>query len=582
MLKIRIALLLLLASCFAGQSVASTFFFPSTNPTYVTGDVPKWLRNGHGQDGYLTVTSEVVPASSCVPLSNHGFWGGEKTQLVLSITTHGFRKNLDNKEIPIATFDGRDNGTECASLSTLPIDVVPFSLLGNFSAFNPGELFLVVNVKSSSGSNQDFIGSAKLLLGAAAMVATGGTATAVGGIAATVDNPVLSEAQTRTNTLLNGMVNAKSRISLSWPKLRSGIQTIEIPVYRAESSLGSTLEKQITKLQTEKGGEKTVLFTVKLTFTYIDTLFEPATGTAGSPNPDIISSSSVLNLQMMNSPYNFLQILNDVSPSLMQSISTAQGRDLTNACGMGFEKLKKTGLSNLDMALVMKSFIDESRRGSGWYNDPALVSSCFEQEPAVQATLEKIYGPSMPEFVVGDIQNGVGRPYRNWRKVIGPTLTGFRKALLAREERANALIDFNGKHDIKVSFSPEIQAWQSALDVAGSYPGIEKLAGRNIRTIGCFIYKDTDNLNANSPGAYYIQEDVDGSFWLDRAKLSPGDSGRIQSLDVSALTLDWQKYFASYSYPGGECAGILSRLKNQMNPGGLTRLAQPDGQGKTP
>src|SRR5487761_2442816 len=150
---LKIALVLFLATCFSFQCFASTFFFPASNPKYTSGEAPAWLRNGHGKDGYVTITSEDIPVSSCVPLSNHTFWGGEKTQLVLSITTNGFKKNLDNSEIPIATFDGRDNGSECASLSTLPINIVPLALLGNFSAFNPGVLSLVLNVKSASNSS---------------------------------------------------------------------------------------------------------------------------------------------------------------------------------------------------------------------------------------------------------------------------------------------------------------------------------------------------------------------------------------------------------------------------------------------
>ncbi len=567
--------------CFSVQCVASTFFFPASNPIYISGDTPKWLRTGHGKDGYITITSEVIPASSCVPLSNHSFWGGEKTQLVLSVTTNGFKKSLNNNEIPIATFDGRDNGSECASLSTLPINVVTLALLGNFSPFNPGELSLVLNVKSSSNSNQDFIGSAKLLLGAAAMVVTGGTATAIGGMAATVANPVLTEAQTRTNTLLNEMVNAKTRISLSWPRLRSGLKTIEIPVYRADSSLGSSAENKILQLQTENKSEKTILFTVRLSFNYTNTLFDSESSGSGElPNPDSISTSNVLNFKVMNSPYNFLQILDNASPSLMQAISAAEGRDLTNACSNGFDKLNKIGLSNMDMALVMKSFIDESRKGADWYSNPALVKSCFAQEPGAQASLEKIYGNSEPAFVIGDVQNGVGKAYLDWKNIIGPVLSKFRKALIAKEDRASVLIRFNGKRDIKLSFSPEVQAWQAPADadssIANSYPGIEKLASQNIRTIGCFIYKNPDNLNANSPGAYYILEDTDESFWLNAIKLSSNDS--ILSLNVSELTSDWEHYFESYQYPGGDCAGILSRFKRlQINRGSLASAARPGG-----
>ncbi|MDO8208539.1 MAG: hypothetical protein Q7T38_12100 [Gallionella sp.] len=568
MFKIKSISVFFLAIGLSMHGFASTFFFPGTKPAYTAGEAPKWLHEGHGRDGYVTITSEVIPTSSCVPLSNHTFWGGEKTQLVLSMTTNGFKNNLDNGEIPIAAFDGRDNGSECASLSTLPINVVPLALLGSFSSFNPGELSLVLNVKSSSDSNQDFIGSAKLLLGAAAMVVSGGTATAIGGIAATVGNPVLSEAQTRTNTLMQGMVNGKTQIALTWPKLRNGVRTIEIPVYRAESSLGSTPDKKILQLQADNKTEKTVLFNVRLSFNYTNSLFDPAaSGTADLPNPDSISTAHVLNYQLMNSHHNFLQILNDSSPSLLQIMAVAEGRDLSNACSIVLDKLTKLGLSNIDTAIVMKSFIDESKGGAGWYSNPVMVKNCFAQVPGVQTFLEKIYGTSGPKFVIGDVQDGIGKPYRDWRDLIGPALSNFRKALLAKENREKVLIDSNGKRDINVSFSPEIQAWPAPSDTDPSkkdqYPGLAKLANNEIKTIGCFIYKDSDNLSINNPGAYFILEGSNENFWLGGVKLSPESAGRISSLNVSELTSDWRKHFESYSYPGGDCAGILSRFKGK-------------------
>src|SRR5487761_1975830 len=105
MVKVKQILALIFAVSATVESSASTFFFPEINPSINTLDAPKWLREGHGNDGYVTVTSEAIPTSSCVPLSNHSFWGGEKTQLVLSITTNGFQSKFDNNEIPIATFD---------------------------------------------------------------------------------------------------------------------------------------------------------------------------------------------------------------------------------------------------------------------------------------------------------------------------------------------------------------------------------------------------------------------------------------------------------------------------------------------
>ena len=565
-MKISTALLMILATILATllpmPGIASTFFFPANHPIYASGDVPKWLHDGHGHDGYVTVTTEVIPASSCVPLSNHSFWGGENTQLVLSVTTNGFTNKLNGKEIPIATFDGRDNGSQCATLSTLPINVVPLALLGTFSIFNPGELSLILNVKSASDSKQDFIGSAKFLLGAAAMVATGGSAAAIGGVASTVGNPVLSQAQSRTNNLMKDMVNSKTRITLNWPKLRSGMISIEIPVYRAESSLDSSANSKIAKLQTDDHAEKTMLFTVRFTFRYVSSLFDSAASDAnGIPNPDSIAASAVLNYRMLGSPYNFLQLLNDSSPSLLQAIATANGHNLTEACSIALGKLKTAGLSNIDKAIVMKSFIDEAKDGSAWYGNPALVKRCFSQAPEIQTLLEKLYGVPTPQFIIGDVQDGVGLPYQNWRKIIGPALSNFRDALTAKQDRINVLASLNGKHDIKVTFSPDMESWQAAAPSADDpYPGIGILANREIRTIGCFIYKDADNLSLHDPGAYFIMEDMSEHFWLNAVKLSP-DPYRILSLHISALSADWERYFESYNYPGGECAGILERYK---------------------
>ena len=98
---------------------------------------------------------------------------------------------------------------------------------------NPGNLNIVLNVKSSNDSNRDFVGSAKLLLGAAALVVSGGSATAIGWISTTVGSSVLSERQSRANKLLNGMVDAKVPLPLNWADIRSGINSVEIGVYRS-------------------------------------------------------------------------------------------------------------------------------------------------------------------------------------------------------------------------------------------------------------------------------------------------------------------------------------------------------------
>ncbi len=396
---IKSPLLACIAICVAAlpqSTLAASFFFPDMNPSFVKGDPPDWLHDGRGNDGYLTISSEVIPVSSCTQMASRSFWGSDKTQLVLSVVTQGFKGKLDKLEIPIATFDGREGGSECASLSTTPLSIVPMTVLGTYSIFNPGALSLVLNVRSSSDSNQDFIGSAKLLLGAAAIVATGGSAAAIGGISATVGNSVVGETQKKANSLLQGMVDAKVPVTFNWSELRKGIRAVEIQVYKADQSVGSLTDKQILQLQKDPKSEKQLLFTVKLEFQFFRSVFYPTVSNIeGLASRENLSSEYILNFQMPGSGQNFMQILNSSAPSLLQRIAKAEGPDLAKACSSGFTKLKTAGLDDVDSAIVMKSFIDEAKGSDAWYANPSLVKSCFSQVPSIQKNLELIYGPSV-------------------------------------------------------------------------------------------------------------------------------------------------------------------------------------------
>jgi hypothetical protein len=374
-------------------SNAAPFFFPDMNPSFVKGDSPEWLQEGRGNDGYLTITSEVIPVNTCTQMSSHSFWGSDKTQLVLSVVTYGFKSKLDKVEIPIATFDGRDSGSECSSLSTTPLQIVPITTLGAYSVFNPGNLSLVLNVRSSNDSNQDFVGSAKLVLGAAAMVATGGSAAAIGGISATVGNSVLGDTQKKANSLLQGMIDAKVPVTFSWSELRRGISAVQIPVYKVDQSVSSLTDKQIQQLQKDPKADKQLMFSVKLGFQYFRSIFYPTVeNIEGLASHENLSSDYILNFQAPGSSQNFMQLLNSSAPSLLQQVAKVEGADLTRACSTVLSKLKSAGLNDVDSAIVIKSFVDEAKGGADWYSNPALVKSCFSQALSIQSNLEKIYG----------------------------------------------------------------------------------------------------------------------------------------------------------------------------------------------
>ncbi|MFZ9615658.1 MAG: hypothetical protein ACO3AG_03195, partial [Fluviibacter sp.] len=368
-------------------SQASTFFFPEMHPTQTRTDPPSWLKDGSGGDGYVSITSEVVPVGSCARLASSNFWGSDKVQLVLSVTSNGFKSRMDQMDIPVATFDGRENGAECASLSTTPIQIVPLSVLGVRSLLNPGKLSLTINVRSAIDSNSDFVGSAKLLLGAATLVATGGTSALVGGATAVVGNSVLADTEARANKMMKGMTDARVPISLNWSDLRKGLHTIQIPVYRADQ-MGSVSDKKILQLQSDPAAEKTHLFTIRLDFAFFRTLFYPTVEDLSNLGVrENISAERILNHLVPGTKENFMQILNSSAPSQLRILSNASGKDLSRACSLGFEKLRAAGLANPDIALVMKSFIDEARGNTTWYQDTDLVKTCFSQAPKVESAL---------------------------------------------------------------------------------------------------------------------------------------------------------------------------------------------------
>ena len=383
-----VALLLGLPVC----AVAGSFYFPDMHPRVTQMESPAWLKGGASGDGYVSITSEIIPVGSCTRLSSSGFWSTEKDQLVLSVATNGFKTKLDKVDFPIATFDGRDSSAECTSLSTTPLPIVNLAVLGARSLLNPGRLSLTLNVKSSNDTQSDYVGSAKLLLGAATMVATGGTSAIVGGATAAVGNAVVSDAETRANKLMKGMTDAKVPVLLNWSELRNGVKTVEIPVYRADQSFGTVSDKKIQQLQSDPKAEKIHLFTVRLDFTYSRTLFYPAIDDIRDLGArENLSAERILNYPVPGSTLNFMQLLNSGVPSLLKTMSTATGPDFGRACAQGFEKLKGAGLNNLDIAIVMKSFIDEAKGGNVWYSDKDLVTSCFAQAPKIESFLTEVY-----------------------------------------------------------------------------------------------------------------------------------------------------------------------------------------------
>ena len=189
------------------------------------------------------------------------------------------------------------------------------------------------------------------------------------------------------------MIDAKVPVSFNWSELRKGIQAVEIAVYKSDQNLSSISDKQMAKLQKDPKAEKELLFTVKLEFQFFRTLFYPTVSDIDDlVSRENLSAAFILNYPVPGTQQNFMQLLNNSSPSLLQKMSKVEGSQLASACSLAFEKLKLAGLDYVDSAIVMKAFMDEAKGDASWYRDAAVVKNCFGQVPGIQSYLERIFG----------------------------------------------------------------------------------------------------------------------------------------------------------------------------------------------
>jgi hypothetical protein len=113
------------------------------------------------------------------------------------------------------------------------------------------------------------------------------------------------------------------------------------------------------------------------------------------------------------------------------------------------------------------------------------VNSCFSQAPNVQAFLPKVYGNAQPQFIFGDVQDGLGSRYQSWRDIIGPIMSDFRQNLLAKENALQLLIQLNHGQDIDLQFAPDIDPWALIDSSEKPFPGIRTLLERVDSTTKC-------------------------------------------------------------------------------------------------
>ena len=562
------------------SSQAESFAYPNATAKVVDRPTPAWLEGGTGDDGYVTVRAEVVmPQFSCVTLGKKGGMlfniGEEKMQVVVSLKQVGFRGSLDGQEIPIATFDGRARPGGCAVLSTLPITVIPYARLEQFSDVDQGSLSILFNVRSTTDTELNLVPAAQLVLGAAAVFTTGGAATTVSGLGSKLAQPAISSIEKQVNAQLSNVTPGQGRLPLNWPEVRKGIATATVPVFMGRTKGTETVEQAISRLQSGTGSNQVPLFDIVLTFSYTKSLFDPTVTTKdGFPRADSIASYAVLNYPQLQGVPNFLQLLNATSPSLMQVAAAAQTKESwSDVCGKSIEILRGAGLSQLDRGIVLKSFLDEARKGGSWYT-PLNINACLGGFSALKSVVTQLYDV-LSVVDIEDTQDGVGAAFDAWKKRVPPVLDKLRMAMTTKDDRAAALLSFNGEADIDVQIWPEAIAWDSGSQPVPAVPqsselvvakpavpkGITRLAANSIRSGGCFIYAEAEDLLAASLGGHMILLDERGDYWHANVKLATKAGGNVNSILLSKLVQkDWKAFFKSRTYKGGECAALLAGL----------------------
>ena len=78
--------------------------------------------------------------------------------------------------------------------------------------------------------------------------------------------------------------------------------------------------------------------------------------------------------------------------------------------------------------------------------------------------------------------------------------------------------------------------------------------------MGCFIYKDTANLNPKNLASYAILVGENSSYWLAFIEAGHDEKTKIKQIKISKLSPDWKSYFKRNQFLGGECSEILNQF----------------------
>jgi hypothetical protein len=177
----------------------------------------------------------------------------------------------------------------------------------------------------------------------------------------------------------------------------------------------------------------------------------------------------------------------------------------------------------------------------------------------VKGDILRVYGKTGPVTTVSDTMNGAGVAYLKWKYALPPTLSQLRYALTMREGKPEALAALTSA-DVKVDFWPDSTEWLGGQNIVAT-AGRARLAAKEIKRVGCFVYADEAELNGvTGYGAHMILVGTNDDAWHAKVRAAPNNERELSYVHISKLDNEWKTYFTNQNYNGGDCSGIIKSL----------------------
>lgn len=563
-------------------------FIPlSTQPNVDRTDRLNWLRNGMGDDGYVRAVATLELQDPCLPVGYAGWLstiGKEKIQLAVSIKFTGLRSPFEDKEIPLAVIDGRENPGGCIEVKRTAVTIVPTTLLRRTDPNDP--IYFEVKARTTSDAQLNLASSAQAGLTLASLFAGPASAATISAASKVLAEPAIANAEQYMQAKMGSRVPAQASRSFTAGDLRQGIIELTFPVHLGEfgrwTDYPGDEAKAIPLLRKAKAeSQDSPVFTVKVRFYFTRSQFPLTYQANGFPNGREIKDSEVLsNSASEGSPTLFQLLSGSAKPNdpLLLTLfrSAANPVEFKTYCDQALEKLLVQRELNIqDRSIALRSFINVARGNASWYGT-ALGNGCTQPAHVDVANMWlQVFGPASPPSppLLSDMMlrppAGQDAKYETWLRRSNEPLNSLRLALRANENKDQYFLRASKGRDIEILASKGSGAWPDpAVIEPGSKPWIARLSAKKADAVGCFAYPYFDPSNTydveTRAGSFLILDDR-GFVWVANPGFSKDGSYAFETLEISQLNEKWKNWYESLANltligADGDCKAIIPAL----------------------